>query len=60
MYDKWKKKYIHMFRFRSCKNSKDIFVDKSKNLSNIMDIQIRDTQEKTKMGYIKWNATIKL
>jgi hypothetical protein len=38
VYDKWKKKYIHMFRFRSYKNSEDICVDESKNLSNIMDI----------------------
>jgi len=49
-----------MFQFWSCKNSEDICVEKSKNLSNIIDIQIRDTQEKTKMVYIQWNAAIKL
>jgi hypothetical protein len=41
-----------MFRFRSCKNSEDICVDKSKNLSNITDIDLLDMQEKTKMGYV--------
>jgi hypothetical protein len=49
-----------MFRFRSCKNSDHICVDKSKSLSNIMGIHLRDTQEKTKMGYILLNAAIKL
>jgi hypothetical protein len=56
--DKWKQKYILMLRFRSWGNSEDICIDKSKNLSNIMDIHLLDMQDKTKMGYIKFFLTM--